>query len=116
MTLSRSHDFVKPTNALAFDIQQWGENQVSMIGHYNRNAEIESFVMSKYAGIENDIPRPSGKLVAILGNKSDEMRFVIALIMRQISPIKAHELIVAEINPPQKIGKRLFLPTDPFWE
>ena len=91
MTLSRSHDFVKPTNALAFDIQQWGENQVSMIGHYNRNAEIESFVMSKYAGIQNDIPRPSGKLVAILGNKSDEMRFVIALIMRQISPAKAHE-------------------------
>ena len=65
--------------------------EVSMIGHYNRNAEIESFVMSKYAGIQNDIPRPSGKLVAILGNKSDEMRFVIALIMRQISPAKAHE-------------------------
>ena len=91
MTLNRSHDFVKPTNALAFDIQQWGENQVSTIGHYNRNTEIESPVMSKYAGIQNDIPRPSRKLVAILGNKSDKMRFVIALIMRQISPVKAHE-------------------------
>jgi len=106
MTLNASHDFVKPTNSLAFDIQQRGKNQMGMIGHDNRNAQIESLVMSEYAGVQNNIPRPARKLVALLGNESDEMRFVIALIVWQIPPVKAHGAIVADANPRRRSGTK----------
>lgn len=59
-----------------------------MVGHNDRNAKIEFLAIVVQAAVENNRPNLCGKHPAAIGAESDEVRLVINLQMRKLSPIE----------------------------
>ncbi len=65
-----------------------------MVGHYDSDMQRVSDSVIAQAAAEGDVPCPVGQLLTEFSNECDEMRFVVALKMRQVATIEGHGRII----------------------
>jgi hypothetical protein len=67
---------------------------VHMVGHNDSDMQRVSDSVVVQAAAEGDVPCPVGQLLTEFSNECDEVRFVVALKMRQVATIEGHAGII----------------------
>jgi hypothetical protein len=108
----RLHDFCQRNDQLSRRIDQRSQNHMHVIGHDHRGVQLITDSIIMPAAAQNDVARPFGQNPSPFRNKSDEMRFRVALQMRQIAAVEGHTAIVEQIqsraaNIPSNFGRSI---------
>jgi len=78
---------------------------VHMVGHNDSDMQRVSDSVVVQAAAEGDVPCPVWQLLTEFSNECDEVRFVVALKMRQVATIEGHGGNYSAIKDGDAIGK-----------
>jgi hypothetical protein len=87
------HDLGKRRNHSPFFVGQWGENQVHMIRHHNRDVEVVFRIVIMSAAVQHDLSCPLGQDTTVFGAESNKVRPVVLLNVRKVTSRKGHKII-----------------------
>jgi hypothetical protein len=88
------HDLNQRDDETTCFVRQGRENEVHVVWHdYGHMQSILGFMIVETAG-QSDVTRAVGKSPAEFSDERDEVRFVVALQVRQVAPVEGHGIII----------------------
>ena len=99
--LDRIHDLGERINLHGPLVDQRREDHMNMIGHHDRDPQVDSLPVMMQTALQHDRTHTLRKHPAPISAERDEMLFVITLKMRKLSTIKSlrHKVVCGDSRP-----------------